>query len=173
MDPPTDTPSSRVVALLEPRLNASVVSSPSPWLFCLFPNLCLEKVSFYPADSEYGINQMPQKFQFIGSNDEVCDARSTWLCSPWNQKVESVINFDETRGCEISDGSGAPFPGFKFRCLGIKIFQAGLATAVRGIQMWKKGFCWESSYGISWFCRQFVTHVNPFSIISTTPNSKM
>ena len=45
MDPPTDTPSSRVVALLEPRLNASVVSSPSPcfqtsvWKKCPFTRI--------------------------------------------------------------------------------------------------------------------------------------
>ena len=113
------------------------------WYNFVEQSFCPAKVAFYPAAYSYGFIQMPKEFQFIGSNDKVCDASSTWSVLCENKKVASVLSFDETRGCEVAIGAGAPFPGLKFRCLGIKIIQATGITAVRGIQMWKWGFCWE------------------------------
>ena len=97
--------------------------------------------SAYQSDKSGKLNRMPAEFQFIGSNDAVCNANSTWSVLCERDYPEKVASLDEWRGCEIQDQSLALT---KFRCLGIKVLSAQEAddiTALAEIRVWANGFC--------------------------------
>ena len=82
----------------------------------------------------YGMKRMPGRFQFIGSNEEACDADSVWTVLCENLSEEEILSPEERRGCQLTSQIQY-FPLMKFRCLGIKV----LSTL--GPQQ-RTFFCW-------------------------------
>ena len=111
------------------------------------------KVTFmsrYPERSgnlEKALNQMPSKFQLVGSNDGLCAAESTWtvICEDLSGKVIESVN--ELRGCSIKKDRCTKTTQRKYRCLGLKILDNsgnGPYTSLRKIKMWTYDWvgCW-------------------------------
>ena len=64
----------------------------------------------------------PSTFQFIGSNDAVCNKDSEWtvLGEVVDRKVKTL---DEVFTCDVRSEVYESFPCQKFRCLGIKVMK--------------------------------------------------
>ena len=96
-------------------------------------------MSFRPWNNEDGKERMPAKFQFMGSNDAVCDAKSNWSVLCERTSFEE-IRLGERRGCEV----GQYLALTKFRCLGIKVLstikEVGKA-ALAEIRVWANRLC--------------------------------
>ena len=81
--------------------------------------------------------QTPTKFQFIGSNDAVCDRNSAWTVLCEDLSGEPVASRNENRECRV-DGQQP-----EFRCLGLKILAvhrlyvgSGNFSTLSGIRIW-------------------------------------
>jgi len=93
------------------------------------------EVSFRPRqDSEKEARQVPSKWQFVGTNDAVCNEDSAWtiLCEDLSG-VEGT-GFASNKFCRV-----APELNRKFRCLGIRILESGsVAASLNSLRFWKK-----------------------------------
>jgi len=93
------------------------------------------EVSFQPSQKTR-IDKAPSSYQFVGSNDAVCNDAATWtvLCEdtsdrPWRSAWE-------VRYCKVK-----PEMTEKFRCLGIRVLnnlRKDGWTALRNIRMWER-----------------------------------
>ena len=95
------------------------------------------KISFMPRnDVHSGIYnpEMPSKFQFVATNDVICNDDSHWsvICDG-DYTGEDVQSIDEQRFCQSKS------PGQqKYRCLGLKILanHNHPFSSLRGIRIW-------------------------------------
>ena len=95
------------------------------------------RVTFRPRQDAY-LENTPNMWQFVGSNDETCNRFSNW----------TVL-------CQDLSGNKAPYKGWtlfcdvdekiitEFRCLGITVLNAGQfnVAAFKDVRMWKKVYC--------------------------------
>ena len=80
----------------------------------------------------------PTKFQFVGSNDQICDDFSAWtvLCEDFAD--EAFASMRETRFCAADP---ARIADTQFRCLGLKIFGTKNVdgwTSLNNIRIWER-----------------------------------
>ena len=99
------------------------------------PHVIPSKISFKPLQAELGDDRfgdahdwMPSKWQFVGSNDDVCKPDGNWrvLCEDQSgQKiVESIWKAGmEIRSCEVV-WKMFTFVPKAFRCLGIRVIDS-------------------------------------------------
>ena len=79
------------------------------------------------------------KFQFVGSNDEICTHHSNWSVICEDLSGVRVASIHDTKGCRVE----MPPPLQTFRCLGLKALAVGDnmaesgATALRDITIWQ------------------------------------
>ena len=97
-------------------------------------------ISFRPRPAGYwGLRQYPSKFQFVGSNDEICTHHSNWSVICEDLSGVRVASIHDTKGCRVE----MPPPLQTFRCLGLKALAVGDnmaesgATALRDITIWQ------------------------------------
>ena len=95
------------------------------------------QMSFQPGQkkAEY-LGKTPTSYQFVGSNDKVCNDSATWavLCEdlsnrPWTR-------YSEVRYCQVK-----PELKRKFRCFGIRILNNRVTsgqTNLRNIRFWER-----------------------------------
>jgi len=95
------------------------------------------EMSFQPGQSkaEY-LGKTPTSYQFVGSNDKVCNDSATWavLCEdlsnrPWTR-------YSEVRYCKVK-----PEVKKKFRCFGIRVLNNRVTsgqTNMRNIRFWER-----------------------------------
>jgi len=93
------------------------------------------EISFQPAQSGDAMQGTPTAYQFIGSNDDVCNMYATWtvLCEDMSDKVWR--NTWEVRYCKVK-----PEVTEKFRCFGIRVLKNRRKdgwTSIRNIRMWE------------------------------------
>jgi len=92
------------------------------------------EVSFQPAQKE--VTKSPTSYQFVGSNDAVCNDDSVWtiLCEDLSDRTWR--NDWEVKYCKVK-----PEITEKFRCLGIRILANRHKdgwTHARNIRVWEK-----------------------------------
>ena len=93
------------------------------------------QVALQPAQKG-AVDGAPSSYQFVGSNDAVCNDGATWtvLCEDTSdRKWRSVW---EVRYCKVK-----PEMTEKFRCLGIRALanhRPGGGTSMRNIRMWQR-----------------------------------
>lgn len=92
------------------------------------------EVSFQPTHEKQP-NRAPSSYQFVGTNDAVCNDDSIWtlLCEDLSDR--EWRNHFEVRYCKVK-----PEVRTKFRCLGIRLLvvrQDGWA-GLRNIRMWQR-----------------------------------
>ena len=121
------------------RLDGNFWASADPmpvYLWYDFKNkfYCPVKISFLPRQDSlhYGVIQNPTSFQFIGSNDDPCNAQSSWdvLCE--KSSLAPISSLEEIRQCDVKE------PSLKFRCIGIKVksVQEGSVASLDNVRMW-------------------------------------
>jgi len=94
------------------------------------------EVSFQPAQSGNTLQKAPSSYQFVGSNDSVCDLYATWtiLCEDLSDREWRSIN--EIKYCKVKSEIRE-----KFRCLGLRVLNNRYGdgwVALRNIRMWEK-----------------------------------
>lgn len=93
------------------------------------------EVAFQPCQEKQYAQRAPTSYQFVGSNDEVCNEDSTWtiLCEDLSDR--EWRNHFEVRYCKAK-----PEVTAKFRCLGIRILnnRGDGWTSMRNIRMWER-----------------------------------
>lgn len=86
-------------------------------------------------DDKYVSMHAPTKWQFVGSNDEECNAWSVWiiLCEDLSGAPQS--NVGGIRFCRVPLSVKR-----KFRCLGVRILhnQNGIEADVQSLRFWKR-----------------------------------
>jgi len=94
------------------------------------------ELSFMPAQSNANAMQgAPSAYQFIGSNDKVCDGDATWTVLCEDISDTAWRNYWEVRYCKVK-----PENSEKFRCLGIRAMKNRRTdgwTSIRNIRMWE------------------------------------
>ena len=94
-------------------------------------------MSFQPAQkSAVGIQGPPTSYQFVGSNDAVCNDAATWtvLCEDTSDRAWRSVW--EVRYCKVK-----PEMTEKFRCLGIRALanhRSDGYVSLRNIRMWRR-----------------------------------
>jgi len=95
------------------------------------------ELSFQPAQSTANTMQgTPTAYQFIGSNDKVCDADATWTILCEDMSDRAWRNYWEVRYCKVKLENTE-----KFRCLGIRALKNRRTdgwTSLRNIRMWER-----------------------------------
>lgn len=97
------------------------------------------EISFQAAQANANsVQGTPTMFQFVGSNDAVCNDSSSWsiLCEDLSDK--SYRNVHEARYCKVK-----PEISRKFRCLGLRILANKRSdgwTSLRNIRIWERTF---------------------------------
>ena len=95
------------------------------------------QVSLQPGQSNANsMKGTPSSYQFVGSNDKVCNDDATWtvLCEDLDDKPWR--NHWEVRYCKVK-----PEITEKFRCLGIKALKNHRNdgwTSLRNVRMWER-----------------------------------
>ena len=102
----------------------------------LFEFFFTSQVSFQPAQKGGALQGAPTAYQFVGSNDAVCNDDATWtvLCEDLSDRAWR--NEWEVRYCKVK-----PEMSEKFRCLGIRALKNQRPTgwtAIRNIRMWER-----------------------------------
>jgi len=95
-----------------------------------------DHVSLQPAQSGAALQGAPSSYQFIGSNDQVCDDSAKWtiLCEDLSDKAWR--SHFEVRYCKVR-----PEITEKFRCLGIRALKNHRPdgyTSIRNIRIWER-----------------------------------
>ena len=97
----------------------------------------LLQVSLQPAQKG-AVNGAPSSYQFVGSNDAVCNDAATWtvLCEDTSDRPWRSVW--EVRYCRVK-----PEMTEKFRCLGIRALANHRADphcwiSLRNIRMWQR-----------------------------------
>ena len=94
------------------------------------------QVSFQPAQPGGAAQGAPSSYQFVGSNDAVCNDAAIWtvLCEDLSDRAWR--NEYEVRYCKVK-----PEMTEKFRCLGIRALANRRNdgwTSIRNIRMWER-----------------------------------
>ena len=94
------------------------------------------KMSFQPAQPNTATHGAPTSYQFVGSNDAVCNDDASWtiLCEDLSDR--EWRNYWKVRFCRVK-----PEINEKFRCLGIRVLanrRPDGASSLRNIRMWRK-----------------------------------
>ena len=103
-------------------------------MFIFFPLPLL----FHPQTAATCATLTPTKFQFIGSNDAMCDDFAAWTIICENLSDESFSTMRETRFCAADPqkvGSSV------FKCLGLRILGTKNKdgwTSLNNIRMWRR-----------------------------------
>ena len=97
------------------------------------------EVSFRPRqDCATCVDLTPTKFQFIGTNDAICDDLSAWTILCEDLSDEAFETMYETRYCAVDAAASGQR---KFRCLGLRILgnrnKEGW-TSLNFIRMWER-----------------------------------
>ena len=95
-----------------------------------------QQVSFQPAQKGAATQRAPTSYQFVGSNDAVCNDAAIWtvLCEDLTDRAWR--NFWEVRYCKVK-----PEIREKFRCLGLRVLanrDSNGWTTLRNIRMWER-----------------------------------
>jgi len=94
------------------------------------------EVTFQPAQKGTATDGAPSSYQFVGSNDAVCNDDATWtvLCEDLSDRAWR--NYWEVRRCKVK-----PEMTEKFRCLGIRVLANRRNdgwTSLRNVRMWER-----------------------------------
>ena len=99
-------------------------------------NINNRQVSLQPAQTGGATQGAPSSYQFVGSNDAVCNDAATWtvLCEdlidrPWRNEWE-------VKYCKVK-----PEMKEKFRCLGLRVLANRRSdgwTSLRNVRMWER-----------------------------------
>jgi len=94
------------------------------------------ELSFQPAQQSGATQGAPSSYQFVGSNDAVCNDDATWtvLCEDLSDRAWR--NYWEVRYCKVK-----PEMTEKFRCLGIRVLANRRTdgwTSLRNVRMWER-----------------------------------
>jgi len=106
------------------------------WYDFKAPGIRAAEVSFQPAWKGQYLQGTPTSYQFVGSNDKVCNDAAIWtvLCEDLSDRTWR--NEWEVRYCKVK-----PEIAEKFRCLGIRVLanqQSDGWTFMRNIRMWER-----------------------------------
>ena len=100
--------------------------------------ICPAKISFGSRQDRlnYAIRFTPQKYQLVGSNDDVCNATAQWQVLCQDLSGASITSLADRRFCRVRLEDGIPCQ--MFRCVGIKVLQVeeDQYVSLRGIRLW-------------------------------------
>ena len=99
----------------------------------MFPSF---QVSFQPAQKSGAVQGAPSSYQFVGSNDAVCNDAATWTVVCEDLSDRAWRNEHEVRYCKVK-----PEMTEKFRCLGIRALanrRSDCWTSMWNIRMWER-----------------------------------
>ena len=94
------------------------------------------QVSFQPTQKDKYVQRAPTCFQFVGSNDDVCNDSATWTVLCQDLSDQAWRNTAEVRYCQVK-----PEMREKFRCLGLRVLKNRDAdgwVVLRNIRMWQR-----------------------------------
>ena len=99
-------------------------------------NINNRQVSLQPAQTGGATQGAPSSYQFVGSNDAVCNDAATWtvLCEDLTDRAWR--NEWEVRYCKVK-----PEMKEKFRCLGLRVLANRRGdgwTSLRNVRMWER-----------------------------------
>lgn len=116
------------------------VRTPCPHL--IWYDFPLER-AFIPAEVSFRVRQDtagglahgPTKWQFVGSNDDNCDAKGGWAILCEDLSGTTFKTKGDTKYCVVPARMIR-----KFRCLGMRILQTGngLEASVQSMRFWEK-----------------------------------
>jgi len=94
------------------------------------------EVSFQPSQAGEYVQRAPTSYQFVGTNDAVCDLYATWtvLCEDLSDRQWRSIT--EVKYCKVK-----PEVREKFRCLGLRVLNNRHGdgwVSLRNIRMWER-----------------------------------
>ena len=93
-------------------------------------------MSLQPAQTGGAMQGAPSSYQFVGSNDPVCNDVATWTVLCEDLKDRAWRNEWEVRYCKVK-----PEMNEKFRCLGLRILKnrhKGGWTSLRNVRIWER-----------------------------------
>ena len=94
------------------------------------------RVSFRARQDCSCLDQAPTMWQFVGSNDEICNGASNWTILCQDLSGSGYPHKAWTKYCEVDDKITR-----EFRCLGITVLNTGQKDGVasfKDVRMWKK-----------------------------------
>ena len=94
-----------------------------------------QQVSFQPAQKGKYLQRAPTSYQFVGSNDNICNDAATWTVICEDLTDRAWRNEWEVKYCKVK-----PEMKEKFRCLGLRILanRGDGWTTLRNIRMWER-----------------------------------
>ena len=93
------------------------------------------KVSFQPSQPKL-IQRAPTSYQFVGSNDAVCNDFSTWTVLCGDVSDQAWTSLTEVKYCKVKAEIRE-----KFRCLGVRVLKNRDPdgwVVIRNIRMWER-----------------------------------
>jgi len=101
-----------------------------------WPGVRPAEISFQPAQKNANIRRGPTSYQFVASNDNVCNDGATWtvLCEDLSNTAWS--GYQDTKYCRVKHEMKG-----KYRCLGLRVLKNqdpnGWVT-LRNIRVWER-----------------------------------
>jgi len=95
------------------------------------------RVSFRPRQ-DCCLNEAPNMWQFVGSNDEACHRFGNWTVLCQDLSGSGYRHNAWTKHCDVDEKITT-----EFRCLGIAVLNTddkGSIASLKDVRMWKKGF---------------------------------